>query len=46
MIIFDINRYDGLGVAELIRTGDISAIEVSDATLAQNSTMDPNMNSV
>jgi Asp-tRNA(Asn)/Glu-tRNA(Gln) amidotransferase A subunit family amidase len=46
MKVFDITAFDGLGLAELVRNREVSAIEVLDATLDRISTIDPAINSV
>ncbi|HOG06537.1 MAG TPA: amidase family protein, partial [Syntrophales bacterium] len=42
----DYDRYDGLGLAELIRKGEVSAREVCEAAILRIETLNPALNAV
>jgi amidase/6-aminohexanoate-cyclic-dimer hydrolase len=44
--MIDIGRYDGLGLAELVRRKEISAAELLEATIARAEALDPKINAI
>jgi amidase len=44
--ISEFERYDGLGLAELVRKGDVTALELVEASIARIEALNPRLNSV
>ena len=42
----DFGNYDGLGLAALVKKGDVSATELLDEAIARTETIDPKINAV
>ena len=42
----DLDRYDGLGLAELVRTKELSAAEVLEAVIARAEARNPALNAI